>query len=60
MKVAVAGATGLVGTKMLEVRGHATNKENNYCDELAVAAAMGGNLLIDEGYNSDETNSDEV
>jgi len=36
--------------KFVWVRGHASNKENNYCDELAVAAAMGSNLLIDEGY----------
>lgn len=36
--------------KFVWVRGHATNKENNYCDELAVAAAMGSNLLIDDGY----------
>ena len=36
--------------KFVWVRGHASNKENNYCDELAVAAAMGSNLLIDDGY----------
>ncbi len=36
--------------KFVWVRGHASNKENNLCDELAVAAALGGNLLIDEGY----------
>jgi ribonuclease HI len=36
--------------KFVWVRGHASNKENNHCDELAVAAAMGGGLLIDEGY----------
>jgi ribonuclease HI len=40
--------------KFVWVRGHASNKENNYCDELAVAAAMGGNLLIDEGYKPEE------
>ena len=32
------------------VRGHADNPYNNRCDELATAAADGGNLLIDEGY----------
>ena len=32
------------------VRGHADNKYNNRCDELATMAADGGNLLIDEGY----------
>ena len=32
------------------VRGHADNPYNNRCDELATAAADGGNLLVDEGY----------
>ncbi len=32
------------------IRGHNENPENERCDELAVAAATGGNLLIDEGY----------
>jgi len=32
------------------VRGHANNPYNNRCDELATAAADGGNLLVDEGY----------
>ncbi|MBL7891694.1 MAG: ribonuclease HI [Bacteroidia bacterium] len=32
------------------VKGHADNPENNLCDELAVTAAMGQRLLIDEGY----------
>ena len=36
--------------KFVWVRGHASNKENNHCDELAVAAALGNNLVIDEGY----------
>ena len=35
------------------VKGHASNKENNRCDELAVAAAMGGNLKIDHGYEEE-------
>ncbi|MBL0104534.1 MAG: ribonuclease HI [Bacteroidetes bacterium] len=34
------------------VKGHASNRENNHCDELAVAAALGGNLKIDEYYES--------
>jgi ribonuclease HI len=33
------------------VKGHASTVENNRCDELAVAAAMGGNLLEDTGYD---------
>ena len=32
------------------VRGHAGNVENERCDQLAVAAAMGSTLAIDEGY----------
>jgi ribonuclease HI len=32
------------------VRGHAGHPENERCDELAVAAAQGGNLLVDEAY----------
>ncbi len=38
--------------KFVWVKGHATNVENNRCDELAVAAALGGDLLVDEGYVS--------
>jgi ribonuclease HI len=32
------------------VKGHATNKENNRCDELAVEAALNGPLSTDEWY----------
>ena len=32
------------------VRGHASNEFNNRCDELATAAADGGNLIPDDGY----------
>jgi ribonuclease HI len=38
--------------KFVWVKGHASNKENNRCDELAVAAALGSDLKIDEGYGS--------
>ena len=34
------------------VKGHAYNIENNRCDELAVAAANGANLLEDTGYQA--------
>ncbi len=34
------------------VKGHAGNKYNEICDELAVEAAMSGNLLVDEGYEA--------
>ena len=36
--------------KFVWVKGHANNPENNLCDELAVAAAEGGGLTADEGY----------
>ena len=32
------------------VKGHAGNPENERCDQLAVQAALGDNLLSDEGY----------
>lgn len=32
------------------VKGHAENHYNNRCDELATTAAVGKNLLIDNGY----------
>jgi ribonuclease HI len=32
------------------VRGHASNPLNNRCDEMAVTAALGGVLGVDEGY----------
>lgn len=34
------------------VKGHADNKWNNRCDQLATAAADGGNLLEDTGYEA--------
>jgi ribonuclease HI len=40
--------------KFVWVKGHASNKENNRCDELAVAAAMGGHLKIDHGYEEEK------
>jgi ribonuclease HI len=43
--------------KYIWVKGHASNPENNRCDELAVAASKSKNLLIDEGYElSKQTN----
>lgn len=36
--------------KLVWVRGHAGHAENERCDQLAVAAALGGNLLRDEVY----------
>jgi ribonuclease HI len=40
--------------KFVWVKGHASNKENNRCDELAVAAAMGSHLKIDHGYEEEK------
>ena len=36
--------------KFVWVKGHHTTKENNHCDELAVAAANGHRLHVDEWY----------
>lgn len=41
--------------KFVWVKGHADNSENNRCDELAVAAAKSGNLLIDIEYERLQT-----
>ena len=37
--------------KFIWVKGHAGNKENNYCDELAVNASFGNRLMEDIGYS---------
>lgn len=37
------------------VKGHADNPFNNRCDELATAAADGGNLAVDEGFENNPT-----
>lgn len=39
------------------VKGHADNRFNNRCDELATQAADGKNLLIDEGYERELANT---
>lgn len=38
--------------KFVWVKGHASNKENNRCDELAVEAALGRDLKTDVGYEN--------
>lgn len=38
--------------KFVWVKGHASNVENNRCDELAVEAAQGKHLKIDVGYET--------
>jgi ribonuclease HI len=40
--------------RLVWVRGHADNPFNNRCDQLATAAADGGNLLVDEGYEQEK------
>lgn len=39
--------------RFIWVKGHASNVENNRCDELAVEAANSGNLLEDVGYETE-------
>ncbi|ANI88988.1 ribonuclease HI [Arachidicoccus ginsenosidimutans] len=39
--------------KFYWVKGHANNPFNNRCDELATFAADGKDLLVDEGYESE-------
>jgi len=39
--------------KFVWVKGHANNPHNNRCDELATAAADGGNLIPDTGYEAE-------
>jgi ribonuclease HI len=36
------------------LKGHAGHPENERCDQLAVASALGANLLIDHGYEAAE------
>lgn len=38
--------------KFIWVKGHAENVYNNRCDQLAVAAALSGNLIEDDGYKN--------
>ncbi|MES2284733.1 MAG: ribonuclease HI [Bacteroidota bacterium] len=44
--------------KFVWVKGHHTNKENNRCDELAVAAAQGRDLKPDIGYETERKKED--
>jgi len=39
--------------KFVWVKGHASNKENNRCDELAVAASNGTKLKIDAVFEAE-------
>lgn len=40
--------------KFVWVKGHASNAENNRCDELAVAASFKSPLKVDVGYESSD------
>jgi ribonuclease HI len=39
--------------KFIWIKGHAGHPENERCDQLAVQAALSGNLLIDVNYEND-------
>jgi ribonuclease HI len=41
--------------KFVWVKGHAGHAENERCDQLAVAAAEGGDLLVDTWYEKNQT-----
>ncbi|HZV69560.1 MAG TPA: ribonuclease HI [Saprospiraceae bacterium] len=41
------------------IKGHAGHLENERCDELALAALEGDNLLVDTGYKSNKMEGDE-
>lgn len=43
--------------KFVWVKGHADNPYNNRCDELATAAADGGNLKVDVGFVNPENSA---
>lgn len=46
--------------KFVWVKGHAGHPMNERCDELAVQAALGQGLKIDEGYESSSTGENEL
>ena len=43
--------------KFVWIKGHAGHPENERCDELAVAAALGQNLIDDSGYEPENENT---
>jgi ribonuclease HI len=44
--------------KFVWIRGHAGHPENERCDQLAVQAASGFNLLIDENYEKQKSHGE--
>lgn len=45
--------------KFVWIKGHAGHPENERCDQLAVEAASGNNLRIDEGYENNPSRLDQ-
>ena len=43
-----------INIEFIWVKGHNGHPENEKCDELAVKAALGNNLLIDQGYEAEQ------
>lgn len=43
--------------RMMWIKGHNEHPENERCDQLAVSAAMKPGLLIDKGYEDQESNA---
>jgi ribonuclease HI len=43
--------------KLIWIKGHASDSENEKCDQLAVSASKNSCLLVDTGYNTEEDNS---
>jgi ribonuclease HI len=48
---------GKINVSFVWVKGHASNRWNNRCDELATSAADGRNLMVDEVYEQESANS---
>ena len=46
--------------KFIWIKGHADNKENERCDELAVKAVEGDNLKIDSWYENNVADKPEL
>jgi ribonuclease HI len=44
--------------RIIWIKGHANNPENELCDRLAVEASKSGILAEDTGYNPDDQNDD--